>query len=84
MVLSVAVGTQDAVVGALRVLAGGRVLLVEGGDVLARALVAVGGPGTAYVGSVAPFKACRALPRSLRDRPREASSHDTYKGDGSL
>jgi len=57
MVLLVAVGTDDANMGAERVLAGGRVLIVVGGEVGTRALVALGVPGVAYICSVAPLEA---------------------------
>ena len=42
MVRAIAVGTKDAVVGAMRVLAGGRVLRMMGGEVLAGTLVTLG------------------------------------------
>ena len=55
--LVVAIGTYDVIMGASRVLAGGRVLRVEGGEVRPRTLVTVWGPGAAHIGSVAPFEA---------------------------
>ena len=56
--LVVAVGTPDAIVGATHVLAGGRMLRMEGSEVGPRALVALGVMGAAHIGSVAPFEAC--------------------------
>ena len=84
MVLLVAVGTMYAKVGTARVLAGRRVLCVEGGEVGSRTLIAAWASGAAHIGSVAPLEAHRALSRGGGDGPGLASSDDTNKGDGCL
>ena len=81
MVLFVAVGTRDAKMGTTWVFAGGRVLCVVSGEVLAGTLVALGGLGSADIGGVAPLKTSGALAGRGGDRPWLASSRDAHEGD---
>ena len=55
MVLVITVDTFDVIVGATLVLAGGCMMRVVGGKMLASTLVTLRRPGVADVGSVAPL-----------------------------
>jgi hypothetical protein len=76
VVLLIAIGTLDAKVGAARIFAIGCVLGVVGGEMVARALIAVRFPGSANVRRVAPFEARGALACCRGNGPWEASSDD--------
>ena len=79
--LFVAVGTDDAEVGAILVLAGGHMLAVEAGEVKSCTLVALGRPGSADIGRVAPLETSGALPSGGGDSPRLASPCDACESD---
>ena len=83
MVQAIAVGTEDAVMGAMCVLAGGRVLNVVGGEVLARALVTLGRPCSADISGVAPLETSGALSGRGGYRPGQTPSHGAYECNGS-
>ena len=76
-----AVGTDDAEVGAIMVLAGGHMLAVEAGEVETCTLVALRRPGTADIGRVAPLETSGALPSGGGDSPWLASPCDACKRD---
>ena len=77
MVSVVAIGTSDASVGAVLVLARLCVLGVKGGEMGTGALVAHWEPGLAGIGSVAPFEARGTLSCGRGDGPGLASPDDT-------
>ena len=74
--LFVAVGTVDAEVGAIVVLAGGHMLTVKAGQVETCTLVALRRTGAADISRVAPLETSGALPSGGGDGPWLASPRD--------
>ena len=80
----VAVGAPNLVVRTVVGFARLDVLTVEGGEVVTSTLAALGNPGTADIGGMAPLMASGALTGGGGDGPWLAPPNDACKGDRCL
>ena len=81
MVQAVTVGTEDAIMSATHILAGGCVLRVVSGEVLASALVTLRRASVTDVGGMSPLETSGALTCGGGDGPRLAPPRGTNKCD---